>query len=127
MSGNGDPREPPVGGDGSGQTLDRFFRALSDGRRRQVVREIDRRGGTVSLTALSGAVAEAETDDGAEASSRRAVYLDLYHTHLSVLSDADIVRYDSEKGTVEFGRRSDTARQVLREVEPEAESGTDDG
>lgn len=126
MSGNGDPRGPPVRDDGSGQTLDQFFQALSDGRRRQVIREVDRRDGTVSLTPLSGAIAETEADD-ASASSRRAVYLDLYHTHLPVLSDAGIVRYDSEEGTVEFGRRSDIARQVLREVGPNAESGTGDG
>lgn len=86
---------------------DDAFRLLGDGRRRAILRFLldDRRETPTSLSTLATFVAAVEHRNGdadqpvGELQPR--VRIALHHSHLPLLDDHDLVRYDPEERTVE--------------------------
>jgi len=94
-------------------SLDTVFRALSDERRRIAVSCL---GAHESLTLPD--VAEFVTErerakplSSIDATVVRDVYLSLYHTHVPILEEAGVVRYEQERDLVV---RTDQYRPMLR-------------
>jgi hypothetical protein len=83
--------------------LDETFDALSDAKRRFVMRYLDREGST-SLSTLAERLA-AEDDDTTTVSvthdQRRTATIRLHHVHLPKLETADLVELSSEDDLVE--------------------------
>jgi DNA-binding transcriptional ArsR family regulator len=93
--------------------LDAVFRALADERRRIALSSL---GGheTLTLPDMAEFVAERERSaplTSIDAAVVRDVYLSLYHTHVPVLEDAGVVRYEQERDLV---TRTDQYEPLLR-------------
>jgi hypothetical protein len=85
------------------------FHALADRRRRTALAWLQEHH-VVSLPDLAEIVAEDELgEDVTEISGERVreIYLSLYHTHVPLLTDAKLVRYDQEEDLV--SRTEETA------------------
>jgi len=94
-----------------------IYEVLANDRRRAALRALARsaedRG--IPLSDLSTAVAERETGQSPPPSgARESVYNSLHQTHLPMLDDLEIVRYDHENRTV---YRRDRVRDVERYME----------
>lgn len=90
------------------------YEILGNPRRRQAIRHLtDTAGGrTVSLRALSTAIAAAETGESPPPrAARESVYNSLQQTHLPKLHELGIVEYDTAARTV---RIRDSAREIDR-------------
>jgi len=99
-------------------SLDSVFRALADDRRRIAVSCL---GGhdTLTLPDMAEFVVEreqAEPLSSIDASVVRDVYLSLYHTHVPVLENAGVARYEQERDLV---IRTDQYRPMLRRAAAE--------
>jgi hypothetical protein len=72
----------------------RVYDALSNSRRRHVIRQLDDAEAPLGLRELAAALAEWE--DGCEPGDRRVAEIQstLYHIHVPKLSEAGIVRYN---------------------------------
>ncbi|RAW44493.1 hypothetical protein DQW50_14155 [Halorubrum sp. 48-1-W] len=107
------------------ETLSRetVFEILRNERRRHVLSYLKAHdGGPVAFEDLLEYVAIRENDVPAEelvATQRKRVYAGLTQTHLPMLEDRDVIRYDDESGRVELTER---ARQVEFYLEPVPES-----
>ncbi len=99
-------------------STDDLFDALSNGRRRQVIRELETGDHTIGTLAEAVARDENEIPDSQDVPGdrRKAVYIALYQGHLKTLHDADIVEWDKERGTVDTGAAHATALDVLESV-----------
>jgi DNA-binding transcriptional ArsR family regulator len=98
--------------------LNSVFRALADERRRIAVSCL---GGheTLTLPDMAELVAERERArplSKIDATVVRDVYLSLYHTHVPVLEEAGVVRYEQERDLV---ARTDRYRPLLRRARVE--------
>lgn len=83
--------------------LDVIFELLKNQRRRRVLRYLEEESGTVDLGTLAEALAAKENDTSPRAlssSERKRVYIGLYQCHLPKLDDADIIEFDSDRGTI---------------------------
>jgi len=86
-----------------------IHRVLSNQRRREALRELGSRPGTLSVRDLADAIAEAESGvSPAPAKVRDSVYISLHQTHLPKLHELGIVNYDRDARSVELreGARS---------------------
>lgn len=92
--------------------LDAVFRALGDERRRHILWCIQEHH-SLSLADLAELVAERERDTDITTLSGeyvKNVYFSLYHNHVPLLEEADLVRYEQEDDLVV---RSDRAPSIL--------------
>ena len=88
---------------------------LSNSRRKNALRELRTRGGTVTVRELSEAIAAAETGTSpAPACVRESVYASLHQTHLPRLHELGVVEYDRTRKEVRTCRG---ARDVGRYME----------
>lgn len=84
--------------------VDSVLDALSNRRRRTVVRELlAHPDETVDIETLGALVAERETGvEGTDGAKRQNVVVSLLHVHLPKLADARIAAYDRDAGTVRY-------------------------
>ncbi|MGQ4556072.1 DUF7344 domain-containing protein [Halobellus sp. GM3] len=97
---------------------DTAFDLLSNGRRRFVLRRLQRRRDGVELSDLAEELAAAENDlpaDELSAQQRKRTYVSLYQTHIPKLADAGVVDYDSDSGMVYPTRHVDELAQYFEE------------
>lgn len=104
--------------------VDGVFSSLAARRRRLVLDYLlDAEGGRATFDELVDHVIEAETRSPSP--DREGVTTTLHHTHLPKLADGGLIRYDSERGSIETAGAIGLAEPVLefarrREREPEA-------
>jgi len=97
--------------------LDVVFMLLKNERRRRVVRYLVTGTGQCRLGELAEHVAARENDKSVREIScyeRKRAYVALYQQHLPKLDEADVVDFDSDRGTVRVG---DTAPQLTKYLE----------
>lgn len=90
------------------------FHALADSRRRTALCCVQEHH-VVSLADLAEIVAEEELEEDVTAipgERVREVYLSLYHTHVPLLTEAKLARYDQEEDLV--SRTDETAALLAR-------------
>lgn len=90
--------------DGDCLSIGNVCHVLQNERRRLALSHLREADGPLRTSELAEAVAATENDttpDQLDHSERKRVYISLYQVHLPTLDDADIVRYDSDRGTIE--------------------------
>jgi hypothetical protein len=113
------------GGTAPGEGLlarDAVFDMLSNPRRRYVLYYLRHESGPVQLTSLAERVAAAENETDVESledRDRKRVYVSLYQTHVPKLSDAGLVEYDKEAGTVALTDDARIIDQYISRPRPE--------
>lgn len=112
----------PAAGEGGVTELDRVFEGIATERSRRVLYSLaDTEVGTID--GLVEEVVEREVGLPAEMTSeerRKHIRTDLIHTHLPRLADLEIVEYDPDEGTVDYGDpppRLDEFLAVFRSME----------
>lgn len=83
---------------------DDVFEVLGNGRRRNVVRALQRAGGTVEISDLAEEVAAWENDvplDKVTYHQRKRTYTALQQFHLPKMDEAGALHYDSDRGVIE--------------------------
>jgi hypothetical protein len=97
--------------------LSEVYHALSASRRCHVIQLLARtEDGTLPVRDLAREIAAIEQDvppERATGEPYRNVYNALSQTHLSTLSDADIIIYDSNRQTVAAGQNLDVAALLI--------------
>ncbi len=97
--------------------LSEVYHALSASRRCHVIQLLSRsEDGTLPVRELAREIAATEEDvppDRATGEPYRNVYNALSQTHLSTLSDAGIIIYDSDRQTVAAGPNLDVAALLI--------------
>jgi hypothetical protein len=86
-----------------------IFEILSADRRQEVLRYLDRAGGTADLGELAEHIAAIECDcERVQLSSqqRKRAYVGLYQCHLPKMSDMGVIDYDQDRGNIELNDRS---------------------
>ena len=92
---------------------------LANARRRETLRELGSRPGTVTVRELAEAIAEGESGTSpAPAKVRDSVYISLHQTHLPKLQDLGIVDYDRETRSVELLTPGRVVGQYMDVVTP---------
>lgn len=92
--------------DNPSASLAEVYNALSTSRRCHAIRLLAQSDGTLAVRDLAreiAAIEEGVSPDCATGEPYRNVYNALSQTHLSTLSDADIIIYDSNRQTVAAG------------------------
>lgn len=102
--------------------VDSVLDALSNRRRRTVVRELlAHPDETVDIETLGALVAERETSvAGTDGAKRQNVVVSLLHVHLPKLADARIVAHDRDAGTVRYVENA-LAEDILEVVGEESD------
>lgn len=103
---------------GQEQVQNQFFRALSHHRRRSVLRLL-REHRKLHLPALAEKIARKENDgaiDEIPAHNIRAVSIDLYHCHIPILVEADLVDHAEEGDIVTISDRGVTGFACVEEA-----------
>jgi DNA-binding transcriptional ArsR family regulator len=76
---------------------------LANPRRREALRELGSRPGTITVRELADVIAESESGSSpAPSNVRDSVYISLHQTHLPKLHELGIVDYDRENRSVEL-------------------------
>jgi hypothetical protein len=89
---------------------------LKNSRRREVLKYLNGREGSVSLSDLAEHVAAIENDTTVKAlssSQRKRVYVGLYQCHLPKMDDMDIVNFDQNRGRIELAANADQLDDYL--------------
>lgn len=97
---------------------DTAFDLLSNGRRRFVLQQLQRRREGVELSDLAEELAAEENGvppDELSAQQRKRTYVSLYQTHIPKLAEAGVVDYDSDSGMVYPTRHVDELAQYFEE------------
>lgn len=97
--------------------LDSVFRALADNRRRLALYHVQDHQ-SVTLPDLAELVAEDEYEEDVHhlsAETVKDVYLSLYHEHVPILEQADLVHYEQESDSVVRTADTDLPLPSLRE------------
>jgi hypothetical protein len=92
--------------DGCELSEERKFKLLKNPRRRLVIEHLleeDRKTTRGELAQVIAAEENGVSPTEIRSNQRKTVYVSLYQTHLPALADADVVRYDANRGTVEPG------------------------
>ena len=100
----------------SGKELseDRIFTLLSTGRRRGLLRALERASGEATVGEITTAIVTAEHGEDAATSERKAVYVSLHQTHVPRLVEAGVVAHDVEATTVRLTERAAVLLAYLR-------------
>lgn len=105
------------GNENLSDVLSEVYHALSASRRCHVIQLLaESEGGTLPVRDLAREIAAIEQDvapEHATGEPYRNVYNALSQTHLSTLSEADIVIYDSNRQTVGAGQNLDLAALLI--------------
>jgi hypothetical protein len=110
-SDDGDATEPPI-------TEDQAFHLLQNERRRNVLRYLQDKEGTVRMRDIAEQVAAWEHDTTLQAltsKERQRVYIPLYQSHLPKLDKEGIIEYNQSRGIVE---RTPLADHLDRYLDP---------
>jgi len=102
-------------------SLDLVFEVLKNERRRRVLKYLNDRGETVSLSDLAEHIAAIENGKSEKALSsqeRKRVYVGLYQCHLPKMDDTNVIDFDGNRGTIALG---DNAEQLYPFLDAEAE------
>ncbi|WP_227355771.1 DUF7344 domain-containing protein [Haladaptatus salinisoli] len=86
-------------------SLDRVFDLLGKRRRRYALYYLEQQEGPVTVDEVTEQVAEWETDQASVSIPEEKfdrIEVELLHTDLPKVSEAEYIRYDSEAGTVEL-------------------------
>jgi len=89
--------------------LDQVFEILKNSRRREVLKYLNEREGSVSLSDLAEHVAAIENETTVKAlssSQRKRIYVGLYQCHLPKMDDMDIVSFDQNRGRIELAENA---------------------
>lgn len=103
--------------DDPGDTLGMLVDALSNPRRRAVIRYLANEPRVCTLDEITDAIADLETDGRVGSQDRKRVYVSLYQTHLDALEEANIITTDSNGHEIWRGIRFNQARAVLQAAE----------
>ena len=101
--------------------LDQVFEVLKNRRRREVLKYLNERDESVSLSDLAEHVAAIENETTVKAlssSQRKRVYVGLYQCHLPKMDDMDIVDFDQNRGRIEL---AENAGQLEAYLEPDTD------
>lgn len=99
---------------GTDENVDSLYDCMSHPRRRHALHCLQESGEPLALADLAADVAACETEFESGAVPHQTVkdvQIGLYHVHIPKLVDADLVRFDSERGVVELA----SSFQQLRE------------
>lgn len=88
-----------------------LFGAFADERRQHAVQYLIHKPGTVPLGVVAEYIAIAEDDPTRDNYER--ILVSLVHTHIPLLTEVDLVRYDADRETVELRTDSDVLRPYL--------------
>ncbi|MEF8785618.1 MAG: hypothetical protein V5A45_06760 [Haloarculaceae archaeon] len=102
--------------------LDQVFEILKNRRRREVLKYLNERDESVSLSDLAEHVAAIENETTVKAlssSQRKRVYVGLYQCHLPKMDDMDIVDFDQNRGRIELAENAD---QLDAYIEPDTDN-----
>jgi hypothetical protein len=106
-------------------SLDVIFDVLRNRRRRLVLKAIEERDGSTTLSDLAehiGGIENGKDPESLNAQERKRVYVGLYQCHLPKMHDAGAIDFDKDRGTVERGEIADQYHEFLeREVEVESQ------
>lgn len=113
--------EDPASEQPAEPSLDVVFDVLRNRRRRLVLKAIEDRDGSTTLSELAEHIGGIENDKSPQAlnaQERKRVYVGLYQCHLPKMHDAGAIEFDKDRGTVERGEIADRYHEFLdREVE----------
>lgn len=84
------------------------------GRRRELLRALDRVGGVATVGDITNALAAAEHGDGAAARERKTVYVSLHQTHIPRLVESGVLEHDAQTKTVRLTDRGDILLSYLQ-------------
>lgn len=95
-----------LGSDGNAllESEDAVYRALASERRRHVLSVLENVSLPIAVTDLARAVAIREAADTSALVTEESitqVHISLYHNHLPMLEDVDLIGYDNETETVD--------------------------
>ena len=96
--------------------LDALFDALSDRRRREVVRYLSENGSEIALADLAAEVAAREHGipiRETDPDEVERVYVSLYHAHVPKLANAGLVEYEPERDLVSPPERDERIERFL--------------
>ena len=100
-----------------GPSLDLVFTILKNSRRRKVIEYLRERDEGSTMSDLAEHIAAIENDTEPRmltSKQRKRVYVALYQCHLPTMDDADVVDFDADRGTVEFGEKAREFEAYLR-------------
>jgi len=106
-------------------SLDVVFDVLRNRRRRLVMKALEERDGSTTLSDLAEHIGGIENDkppQALNAQERKRVYVGLYQCHLPKMDDADAIEFDKNRGTVERGEMADRYHEYLQR-DVDAKSG----
>ncbi len=96
--------------------LDQIFEILKNSRRRQTLRFLYENEGKTTLSEVAEHIAAIENDTTVKAISsaqRKRVYVGLYQCHLPKMDDTDVIDFEQNRGTIEFGPNIDQLEPYL--------------
>jgi len=112
--------DAPASDQSAEPSLDVIFDVLRNRRRRLVLKAIEERDGSTTLSDLAehiGGIENGKDPDALNAQERKRVYVGLYQCHLPKMHDAGAIEFDKDRGTVERGEIADRYHEFLeREV-----------
>ncbi len=116
------PESEPTEGDTHGYDLplDQIFEILKNSRRRQTLRFLYENDGETTLSEVAEHIAALENDTTVQAISsaqRKRVYVGLYQCHLPKMDDTDVIDFEQNRGTIEFGPNVEQLERYLDEPE----------
>lgn len=89
-------------------------------RRRRLLSVLHDRGTAVFLPDLAEAVAGWEHDDAGDPvppGKVKRVYMSLYHRHVPLLAEYDVVSYDQEPDTLRATDRADQVLEIMERID----------
>ncbi len=111
-----DTRESDDTDNGYDLPLDQIFEILKNSRRRQTLRFLYENEGETTLSEVAEHIAAIENDTTVKAISsaqRKRVYVGLYQCHLPKMDDTDVIDFEQNRGTIEFGPNVDQLEPYL--------------
>jgi len=84
------------------------------GRRRELLRAVDRAGGEATVGDVTNELATAEHGKRAAAGERKTVYVSLHQTHIPRLVEAGVLVHDAHEKTVRLTERAEVLLAYLR-------------
>lgn len=88
---------------------DEIFEILSNHRRRMVLYYLREHGNTATVKELAQEIAAMENEVAVEdvtSEQRKRVYVSLYQTHLPMMADLNVIKYDKEAGNVSLAEHT---------------------
>ncbi len=92
-----------------------IFHILGNDRRRAIVVELAARPDTVEVSTIANAVAAREADSESDVPNNlyKSVYVSLQQTHLPQLESDDVITYDPDEKTIQYGPQFERVRAYL--------------